>query len=333
MIYPVKYSNYATKNINNITKDTQGKKAAILFFGMAPRSIRYTWDSIKNNIIDVLFDNNFSIDIFMHTWLANSDSNNNGKLQNNEDFSNINNEDHKIIPCKKFIAQSQDIVPIPESTNNIRSYREGNKINSNYLARFMHVMRQYITLEKVFDLMNDDQIKYDVYIVMRPDLFFPKKLDINEVNNVINKNNIFMNTVIDWVPRNGSNGSANSIDKNSKYFGVGDSFILSSSLEIIRKYCKRFTSIKELVMNDKIVEAWWYGFNQSYDPFISIWNYSEGHLGDLMKDYEWEDSKSTIYIKVRNDKSLSWHKDEVLFRLNDDELIYYENWKKKYNIS
>ena len=52
-----------------------------------------------------------------------------------------------------------------------------------------------------------------------------------------------------------------------------------------------------------------------------------------MKDYEWEDSKSTIYIKVRNDKSLSWHKDEVLSRLNDDELINYENWKKKYNIS
>ena len=82
---------------NKITKDTPGKNIAILFFGMAPRSIKYTWESINENIINVLKDNGFNIDIFMHSWLIKSSSNysSQGDKSRSFEIKSINNNDYK----------------------------------------------------------------------------------------------------------------------------------------------------------------------------------------------------------------------------------------------
>ena len=90
--------------INTLHNLTNKKKVAIGFFGIT-RSLKYTIDSIKTNIFDVLTKNNIDYDIFMHTYYLNSYSNKRAR----ESITNkINNDEYKLLNPKYFHQDDQD---------------------------------------------------------------------------------------------------------------------------------------------------------------------------------------------------------------------------------
>lgn len=320
--------------LNRSNSDPSRQRVAVLFHGMAPRSIKYTWDSINKNLILALRESNFDVDIFMHTWLIKDSmlSSSNGRHDRpNEDLSLVNNDDYKIIPCKKAIAEYQEDIALPANAGTHRSLMKNeHEINSAFLKRFMHVMRIYITLDKVTEMMLDEEIIYDAVVILRPDLYLPRKLDINEVTDVIDNKDIYYNTETDWTPRREGSQTETDMNTGSPHYGIGDSFILTS-MDLAKVYGKRFSHIKSLATQNKLIDAWWAGFNQGYDPFAETWLYSEMYLGYLLDHSKWRDS-SMIYMKVRADKQLSWHKNMVLNRMSQKELTEYNEWVLKHGI-
>ena len=330
---------------NKITQETPGYKIAILFHGCAGRSCKYTWESTKLNLIDVLLENGFNVDVFMHTWLhkgsfksfhgSQGDPHARRASAVDDESKYINNTDYKLIPCKKVIAEYQEDVPLPKNVgNNIRGFFDNNNnIKSGQLNTFMYFIRLFITLDKVTNLMVDENIEYDAVFIIVSDLFFPKKLNIKEVYDVIKNKNVFYNTIIDWQPRNGADGAARCPNRNHPIYGIGDSYILTS-MKIAKIYGHRFSYIKELVDKNDLITAWWLGFDCSYIPSLRLaTGFAEYHLGYALNypEFIWKDS-SMIYIKTRANRILSWHKTPVLKKLTAEELQYFNKWKIKHDI-
>ena len=94
-----------SKNIiNTLHNLTNKKKVAIGFFGIT-RSLKYTIDSIKTNILDVLTKNNINYDIFMHTYYLNNYSN---KRAKESTTNKLNNDEYKLLNPKYFQQDDQD---------------------------------------------------------------------------------------------------------------------------------------------------------------------------------------------------------------------------------
>lgn len=326
-LYKINYYNQNSKskyeNLNKVKK-SDNKKIAILFHGMAGRSLNYTWEKIQENLIDVLLDNDYNVDIFMHTWLSRT-----GKFikfeEGTEYSVDVDNKIYNLIPCKKYLAEYQ------EDIGDI-TYRSNGITKDKFYNTFIYTMRLYKTIDQVTKLMEEEEINYDAVFIMRMDLYFPKKLDITEVEDVIRNKNLFYNQLIDWYPRNSSRAADNNTTvRSSNVFGIGDSYILSS-MKIAHKWGRRFSYMEELMKEGKIIDAWWIGYMNSYNPFTNIWGQGEIYLGYVMDEScKWKKS-SMIYAKLRSNKTFNWAISHVLKDLTPEELNKHNEWKKKHNI-
>ena len=166
-------------NLDKSSEQPKQKRIAILFWGIT-RSLKYTYPSIKNNILNPLNENNIDYDIYMHTYRLSSKYSNkrakevNVKLNFNEytildpDIIKIDNQDEikKIIKLKEYHTQ-----PDPWKTK----YQT---LNNFILALY--------SKNECTKLMMKQNIKYDYCLFIRPDVKFITKFNINWLKNIDN---------------------------------------------------------------------------------------------------------------------------------------------------
>ena len=92
-------------------------KIAIGFFGIT-RSLKYTINSIKENIFNVFEEKNIEYDIFMHTYFLNSYGNKRA-LEGKTDI--IDNEEYKLLSPKYLKIDDQDDI---KKKLDLTSYRK-----------------------------------------------------------------------------------------------------------------------------------------------------------------------------------------------------------------
>ena len=152
---------------------------AICFFGLT-RSLDFTIDSIKNNILAPLEESNINYDIILHTYDLKSiklkRSGENNKL-NTEEWNKLNPDYYKI--------DNQDTFDKSYNYEYVKSF--GDAWNTNF-ENTINLIRQFNSLKQVWKLVESTKNNYECLIFLRPDLKYTTKLDIRYINKNLHSN-------------------------------------------------------------------------------------------------------------------------------------------------
>jgi hypothetical protein len=185
------YINKYIKNINiSIKQIIPKKRVAIIFYGLT-RCLEYTIKSIKKNIFEILTDNNFEYDIFIHTYkiygsYVNEWSEENIKLYKNENIENILNPKYYLFDNQDEIIKSLDFDKYCKYLTWFYQTPSKNPLLNKYIIRNL-VLALY-SKNKITNLFRDYISDYDYAIISRPDLEFKNKIDIKYFNELNDKN-------------------------------------------------------------------------------------------------------------------------------------------------
>jgi hypothetical protein len=218
------------------------KKVAILFFGLT-RSLRNTYDNIKENIFDELTNNNYEYDTFIHTYLLDNPYIN---PWSGEKVIDYDNSSYEILNPRDFILQKQNLV---EKNLRISQYYAklgnwagcANTINMKaYLVRNMVLALH--SKKKVIELFSKYKTDYDYVIITRPDQKYNTKLNIESFK-LLNEQNII-------------------IPLEHCYYGYNDRFCIALpnialkyglAFNCLKKYSKVKSIVSEVYMKDYLV--------------------------------------------------------------------------------
>ena len=176
---------FIPKQIVNERFNNKKLTFCICFFGVIPRSIKFTIESIKKNIFDVLTDSNISFDTYVHnmkvdTFLSKRAGDHNVTVDNNL---------CKLLPATEFSEINQIDFDNNYDWKKISKYgyTEGD-INT-----LQNAIRQLYSVKQVTKLWdNKKNTNYDYYIYLRPDLLYINKIDIHTILQNINKKNVLL---------------------------------------------------------------------------------------------------------------------------------------------
>ena len=157
-------------------------KVCICFYGLT-RSLKYTYNSIKLNLLDILEENDIQYDIYLHTYNLEILTNPRSKEFNEK----LDIEEYKILNPKEYIIDNQDEFDKKFNYDIVKSY--GDTWLDNYKSIY-NLIRQLNSLKKVTYLINNKDT-YDKYIYVRPDLLFKTKLNINYIKYLSKQNYLF----------------------------------------------------------------------------------------------------------------------------------------------
>jgi hypothetical protein len=155
-------------------------KIAICFWGLN-RSLDYTFESIKNNILDILKKSNIEYDIYIHTYNIDRLYSN---IRAGEESCKISNSNLHLLNSDYTLIDNQDEI---DNILNLQKYRKyGCPWNSNNYETLNNLIRSLYSLnkitEKLFFEINNNNKKYDSVIYSRPDVIYINKFDINYLN-------------------------------------------------------------------------------------------------------------------------------------------------------
>ena len=147
-------------------------KICLCFFGLVPRSIKYTINSIEEKIFDVLDKNNISYDVCMHTFLARESLN----LSRSKEFNiKLDNDSWKLLKPKYYLTEYQEDFDKIYDYSKVVKYPDPWKTN---YASVKNVIRQMHSQNEVTKLAKKNY-DYDYYIYLRPDIIYLEDIDIN----------------------------------------------------------------------------------------------------------------------------------------------------------
>jgi len=162
-------------------------KIAIGFFGIT-RSLKYTIQSINNNILDILKLNNIEYDIFIHTYSLNNYSNiRTGEIVNTDD---IDNEEYKLLNADYIEIDDQDTIKERINLLLYRTHQDPWGTNYNSVDNF--ILGQYSKL-RLTNMIDKTLINYDYVLFMRPDCLYLDKLPIDSFHLINNSSIIIPN--------------------------------------------------------------------------------------------------------------------------------------------
>ena len=151
---------------------------AIGFFGIT-RSLKYTIESIKKNVFDVLKREGVDYDVFIHTYFL--QDYNNPRIEKNVKNEDIDNEEYKLLNTDYLEIDNQCDV---KKKLNLKSYRtHRDPWNSKYATVDNFLLGQYSKL-KLTHMIERSGIDYDYVIFMRPDCLYLNELSIEYFNRV-----------------------------------------------------------------------------------------------------------------------------------------------------
>lgn len=149
-------------------------KIAIIFWGLT-RSLKYTIDSIRNNIFQILEKKSVEYDVFIHTLNIN-DGYHNPRAKEPKVKTLISDDCVKLNPVKYCIENQKEV----QSSIGLNQYRKkGDPWNTN--PRFK-TLDNFITA--MYSKMKSTQFSldhgdYDYYMFVRPDVKYIKPIDVN----------------------------------------------------------------------------------------------------------------------------------------------------------
>jgi hypothetical protein len=155
-------------------------KIALAFWGLT-RSLKYTIDSIKNNVISKLSEH--EITIFLHTFKLNEKYNN---PRANEKNINLDFNEYKLLNPDFFEIDNQDEI---KTKIDIKSYRsKPDPWKTNYVSVDNFICSMY-SKSRVVNMIINSQKEFDYIIFLRPDVLFLTPLD-NSFFNFITEDTI-----------------------------------------------------------------------------------------------------------------------------------------------
>ena len=189
----LKHNNIRKKNIEQFFFKNSDKfnksKILICLFGVIPRSIKYTWSSINNNIIDVL-KKRYDVEIFVFNM-------NVGNTKVDDVY--LNQSDIQIIPYnyKEEIMQNKYNIELEKICNQIECKLSVPTIGN---LQIKNAIRQMYSEYRVGKFLKKNKNKYKGAIVIGPDYYIVNKLNLNEFNDSIynNEKHIYTTFVGDW---------------------------------------------------------------------------------------------------------------------------------------
>jgi hypothetical protein len=148
-------------------------KVAVGFFGIT-RSLKYTINSINENIFDVLKTNNIEYDVYIHTYnLTNYKNIRTGEKVNDDQ---IDNTEYNLLNPDFIEIDKQETIKQKLNLLLYRSHVDPWGTNYNSVDNF--ILAQYSKL-KLTKMIEEKNIKYDYVLFMRPDCLYINKLPID----------------------------------------------------------------------------------------------------------------------------------------------------------
>jgi hypothetical protein len=253
-------------------------KAILCFFGVIPRSIKYTFKSIEENIINVLKSNNFEVEIYIFNLNIN-----NKKIDNRF----VNQNDISIIPYNYLEEECQTTI------DSQLEYLKKNKpilfTRNDYKGEVVqNCLRQMYSEYRVGTFLEKNVNKYDVAIICGPDFYIANKLNITEIHDSYLNSN-FYTTIA-----NDAQGYTNGF-----YFGKP---------KILIKPLKRFSYIQDFMPAHRDYE---YILQQSIDNNKIIRNISS------LMFFKIRANKNVFFINNNNVYSNLFSKEKFDFILQE----------------
>ena len=147
-------------------------KVAFCFWGLT-RSLKYTIDSIKENIFNVFDEKGIDYDIFLHTYFFKGLYNN---KQSNESNVSLNFEEYKLLNPKYFKIDNQDEV-IKKINFSLFETPKKKKIALPRSSHTNFILAMYSKLQ-IVNIINESKNRYDYIIYLRPDVKFQNKFNL-----------------------------------------------------------------------------------------------------------------------------------------------------------
>lgn len=169
--------------INNTIKesdikiDTSKPLIALCCCGYAPSSLRYTVESIKKNIIDILKPE-FNIDIYTYSYISKNNifESNDSKIHG----TSVNNKDAELLGNNIVSIYQEDV---SDTIKNIL-------INKNIKLRdisIVNFIRGLLMEKDSFNHIMNSNKNYKSIIYVHPDMFISKPISVTEIYNTINE--------------------------------------------------------------------------------------------------------------------------------------------------
>ena len=162
-------------------------KIAVILFGFAPRSFKYTYNSINDNIIKELKKFFLNVDTFHHSLL--SKNTNFSTYRQYEKNIKINNNDVYLLNCKNIITEYQEDINLV-NYDNCTMYKD--YINNIDVTTKNHkeIIKNHLrALYSELKCVNKFPInKYHVCVMLSSDSLIKKKININEIKDIYNTN-------------------------------------------------------------------------------------------------------------------------------------------------
>ena len=211
-------------SFKQISRFTNKKyKVAICFFGLT-RSLKYTMNSIEDNIIKPLKNANIEYDIILHTYNLRH-----LKLKRSGENNSLNTTEWKLLNPVKYRIDNQDDFDRSYDYNYVKSF--GDAWNTNF-ENTINLIRQFNSLKQVWNLCESMNKDYDCYLFIRPDLKYTKKLNINQVIGASKASNTIYTPL--W----------------HKYGGLNDRMALGN-YNSMKKYANRLDNVQDYLKSQQ----------------------------------------------------------------------------------
>jgi uridine kinase len=212
-------------------------KVALLLCGFL-RTFKHNYNNLNKNLL-----NNYDCDIFLH--ISRNESSNDKYINNSLSIIDQINSVIQLYDPISFICEKES------------NFKNKNKCEDNTF-KFFHKIYQVNNLRLNYEYLND--FKYDIVIIMRPDIYFKDNYDIIKNNHKLINDNfiIFSNS--------GLNRTICDKDKS-----LDDKLCIGNS-NSINNFVNLYKKIKEYIKNGFIIISenilYYYINNNNYPYFI-----------------------------------------------------------------
>ena len=146
-------------------------KIALCFWGLT-RSLKYTIDSIKNNILEILDSHNIEYKIFVHTFKFDSEYKN---PRANEVNVKLNFEEYTLLNADYIEIDDQDKV---KTDIDVFKYRKQNDPwNSDYICVDNFLCAMY-SKKRIGQMVENSGEEFEYIVYLRPDMKYHTKFDV-----------------------------------------------------------------------------------------------------------------------------------------------------------
>ncbi len=148
-------------------------RIALIFWGLT-RGLKNILQSLQENVINILKENGYEVDIFIHTYYFSNNTYTN--IRHKVENYKLDFEEYKLLNPTYAIVDNQDEVALKINLNQYRSMYD--KFNNNYKTNDNHILSLYSQQQITRKFMEvKDQYKFAMFL--RPDVLYHQKFNVD----------------------------------------------------------------------------------------------------------------------------------------------------------